>query len=373
MKNVVAVLLAVLIIGTTPAVASEYGEITADAMATKGKGADVTAASELVEAVESGETTGIDNETLTANVSGTNTTMSDDPAPAEATGVDTQTYDPTESVDVQFLDLNDSLDNYTVNVTVPQIDTSGIVMQSTDYSCGPAALATVLQNIGINTTEGELKVLAGTDESGTSMYGLVRAVHAKGLSAVGMRLSVDDLKPNMIVHVIKDGEGHYSVVRDVTSESIYLADPSKGNIVLSRKEFSAIFTGNVLVISDPNMQVNQTAEQANNTNTSTVQAENQTLASEEMESIKGQSTVANPETSQILTSEIMESIRGKKLKLKRMITYITYWTYEKWYWVSVEPHRKFSRKHRRVIWYTGYWIYRWVEHRIYLSENFRVY
>jgi predicted double-glycine peptidase len=48
-------------------------------------------------------------------------------------------------------------------------------MQSTGYSCGPAALATVLQNIGISVTEGELKVLAGTDASGTSMYGLVRA------------------------------------------------------------------------------------------------------------------------------------------------------------------------------------------------------
>ncbi|MEN4007358.1 MAG: hypothetical protein PQ975_11405 [Methanobacterium sp.] len=34
------------------------------------------------------------------------------------------------------------------NENVLQIDTSGIVMQSTDYSCGPAALATVLQKIG---------------------------------------------------------------------------------------------------------------------------------------------------------------------------------------------------------------------------------
>ncbi|MEN4006038.1 MAG: cysteine peptidase family C39 domain-containing protein [Methanobacterium sp.] len=52
-------------------------------------------------------------------------------------------------------------------------------MQSTAYICGPAALATVLQNIGIGVTEQELKVLAGTDTSGTSMYGLVRAAKAK--------------------------------------------------------------------------------------------------------------------------------------------------------------------------------------------------
>ncbi|MEN4005882.1 MAG: cysteine peptidase family C39 domain-containing protein [Methanobacteriaceae archaeon] len=36
-------------------------------------------------------------------------------------------------------------------------------MQSTAYSCGPAALATVLQNMSINSTEEKLMVLAGTD------------------------------------------------------------------------------------------------------------------------------------------------------------------------------------------------------------------
>ncbi|MEN4018216.1 MAG: hypothetical protein PQ968_07175 [Methanobacterium sp.] len=70
----IAVLLAVLIIGTAPAFAIPHGE-TADTMAVKGKGADVAAASELVEAVESRQATGAENETLTANVSGTNTTM----------------------------------------------------------------------------------------------------------------------------------------------------------------------------------------------------------------------------------------------------------------------------------------------------------
>ncbi|MEN4007320.1 MAG: C39 family peptidase [Methanobacteriaceae archaeon] len=182
-------------------------------------------------------------------------------------------------------------------------------MQSTDYSCGPAALATVLQNIGISATEGELKVLAGTNnETGTNMYGLARAVHAKGLNATGMKLSVDDLRTNMIVHVILDGEGHYSVIREITESSVKLADPSKGNIVLSRGEFAEIFTGNVLVISDPNMQVNQTgtSEQTNGT-----QAEN--LTAGEMESIKGQSsTSVLSENSELLTSEQMQTtIRGR--------------------------------------------------------------
>ena len=93
--------------------------------------------------------------------------------------------------------LNDS----TENLTIPQKDTTGIVMQCTDYSYGPAALATVLQNMNINSTEEKLVILAGTDESGTTMHGLVQAAQSKGLSATGMKLSVDDLKPNNIVHI----------------------------------------------------------------------------------------------------------------------------------------------------------------------------
>jgi predicted double-glycine peptidase len=53
--------------------------------------------------------------------------------------------------------------------------------------------------MGINVTEQKLMVLSVTDKLGTSMCGLVRAAQSKGLSATGMKLSVDDLKPNNIV------------------------------------------------------------------------------------------------------------------------------------------------------------------------------
>ena len=163
-------------------------------------------------------------------------------------------------------------------------------MQSTDYSCGPAALATVLQNMGINVTEQELKVLAGTDVSGTSMHGLAQAARSKGLNATGMRLSIDELRPDMIVHVINDGTPHYSVIKEVTNESVRLADPSLGNIELTREKFSEVYSGYALVITDPNMgapdlSVNETSNQTNNTDTVNVQPE--TLTAETMKTISG--------------------------------------------------------------------------------------
>ncbi|MEN4018220.1 MAG: cysteine peptidase family C39 domain-containing protein [Methanobacterium sp.] len=139
--------------------------------------------------------------------------------------------------DTQDLNINPENDT----VTTPQKDTSGIVIQTRDYSCGPTALATVLQNIGISVTEQELIVLAGTDTSGTTMHGLSEVTKAKGVNTVGMRLSVDDLKPNNIVYIILDGQCHYSVIRKISNESVYLADPSLGNIEMSNEH--SVFGG----------------------------------------------------------------------------------------------------------------------------------
>jgi len=47
------------------------------------------------------------------------------------------------------------------NVTV---DSDGVVLQTSNYTCGPAALATLLQRLGVNTAEDELAELAGTTE-----------------------------------------------------------------------------------------------------------------------------------------------------------------------------------------------------------------
>jgi len=121
-------------------------------------------------------------------------------------------------------------------------------------------------------------------------YGLVRAAQAKGLSASGMKISTDELRPDNIVHVILDGTPHYSVVREITNESVRLADPSLGNIELTREKFNEIYSGNALVITNLNMEapgvsVNETSNQTNNTDTVNVQPE--TLTAETMKTISG--------------------------------------------------------------------------------------
>jgi len=309
MKVIITIMLVALIIGITPAcaVATSAGLQTADPMAVKGKGVEAEAASELTEQSQTEQNTTTNNETLNTTTEATNPTNTGTSTTTTDSSTITTESSATTSIETspitetgQIMENIETTDNQTTSDIIPDLNTTGIVMQTTNYTCGPAALATVLNNMGINATEQELANLAGTDENGTTMYGLAEAAKTKGLNAVGMKLSVDDLKPNNIVFITVDGGPHYSVVREVTENSVLLADPSLGNIEISKEKFSEVYSGNALVITDPNAparevgnltQVNGTTEQTSNgadTNSTSVQADNsKTLTIEDMQSIKG--------------------------------------------------------------------------------------
>ena len=162
-----------------------------------------------------------------------------------------------------------------------QIDTTGVVIQNNIWNCGPASLATVLNNMGINATQDELASLSGTDKSGTSMYGLAHAAQVKGLNATGIILSVDQLKPEYIVLLITVNGLHYSVITRITNTTVYLADSSFGNINMTLEDFTAMYTGYALII-------------INNSTSSTVNGT--VLTNEQMQNIKG---TADPVTTAI--------------------------------------------------------------------------
>lgn len=154
---------------------------------------------------------------------------------------------------------------------ISQIDTSGVVIQSNIWNCGPASLATVLKNLGVNITQEEIADLAGTDKKGTTMYGLFHTAQIKGLNAVGVILSIDQLKPNYIVLLNINGLYHFSVIKSINSTTIYLADSAFGNINMPLKNFTGIYSGYTLIVKTKN----------STTTNGTI------LTNEQMETIKG--------------------------------------------------------------------------------------
>ncbi|MDP3485512.1 MAG: cysteine peptidase family C39 domain-containing protein, partial [Methanobacteriaceae archaeon] len=145
-----------------------------------------------------------------------------------------------------------SANNFTGNwiIDASEIDSNNIVVATTIYTCGPAALATVMMHMGLNATEENLANWAGTDETGTSMWGLVQAANKTGLTAYGLRLSIDQLKTDYIVVLSIDDNKHYAIIRNITNSTVYLIDPNLGNIEMNLTDFNNAYTGYALVINN---------------------------------------------------------------------------------------------------------------------------
>lgn len=119
-----------------------------------------------------------------------------------------------------------------------------VVRQRYDYSCGAAALATLLRYGFGNpaTEEGVLKQLFGllTDEEkvtsrkeGFSLRDLQRVSHARRFKAEGFRIAPEDLDKisgPVLVYIEPRGYKHFAVLRGVKGGRVYLADPARGNI-----------------------------------------------------------------------------------------------------------------------------------------------
>lgn len=137
------------------------------------------------------------------------------------------------------------------------MDTTGVVMQNNIWNCGPASLATVLNRLGVtNVTQDEIASLAGTDYTGTSMAGLAYAANLKGsnqnITATGMLITnVAQLQPNNIVLLSSvSGLYHYCVITGISSTTVFLADSEIGNINMTIGNFTSVYMGYVLVVTN---------------------------------------------------------------------------------------------------------------------------
>ena len=186
-------------------------------------------------------------------------------------------------------------------------------MATSVYTCGPAALATILKSMGIYTTEAEIAKLAGTDETGTSLYGLKTAAQAKGATAIGARLTTDQLKTNYMVVLSINGVNHFEVVLNITDTTVYLFDPNLGNIEMTLDNFNELYTGVALLIND--------------------QA---------------------PANATILTDEEMQNIKALAYKVKKTVTKV--WVPGYYYKAGVKwVDTSYYVPRLSLVWVNGYW------------------
>lgn len=71
-----------------------------------------------------------------------------------------------------------------------------------------------------------------------------------GVSAIGARLTVDQLKTNYLIVLDIDGRKHFEIIKNITTTTVYLFDPNLGNIEMTIDKFNEMYTGVALVLND---------------------------------------------------------------------------------------------------------------------------
>lgn len=117
----------------------------------------------------------------------------------------------------------------------------GIIKQDLDYSCGAASIATLLNNYFYqNTTEEQILAIMDKGDLKASFLDMQRALTTLGFNSQGLAVSYDTLKTlkaPAIVYIKHRKTDHFSVIRGINENFVWLADPSLGNRVLSKEDF----------------------------------------------------------------------------------------------------------------------------------------
>ncbi len=138
-----------------------------------------------------------------------------------------------------------------------------IVRQAYDYSCGSAALTTVLEHY-LGRTFGERQIMEGllhygdaeriVQQRGFSMLDFKKLVTALGYPSGGFRAEIEDLAEldhPAIVPINYAGFKHFVVVREVRDGRVFVADPAMGNISFTIPLFEEHWDQNVLFVVFP--------------------------------------------------------------------------------------------------------------------------
>ena len=157
----------------------------------------------------------------------------------------------------------------TVNVTSKKESQFRSTMrQRYDYSCGSAALATLLSS-GYEDAVSEGMVFSKMYEAGDkerirtqgfSLLDMKKYLESEGYQADGFRISLDKLAelgvPAITILNMK-GYHHFVVIKGIAGNEILVSDPAAGTTVLPRPQFETMWNGVLFVIRNrKNVAVN---------------------------------------------------------------------------------------------------------------------
>jgi len=142
----------------------------------------------------------------------------------------------------------------TNNKTVPHHSDYRLFLQTTAWTCGPAALRFVLAHYGIEITENELAKLSGTQENvGTTLLGLKQSAESLGMKVKGQRWNWVRLTQEKNPVLVYISDSHYVVVLASDAETVTFFDPGSGKLTHSKEDFLGVWNG--IVLAFPSQEV----------------------------------------------------------------------------------------------------------------------
>lgn len=140
-----------------------------------------------------------------------------------------------------------------------ELKVRSVVLQKYDYSCGSAAVATLLTyHYGHPITE-EVVFRMMFDhgnqekirEEGFSLLDMKRFLEAHGYPADGFEVSLDDVSNAgipAIVLMVDNGYHHFVVVKGMRGNKLLLGDPAVGLRVVPREQFEASWPSRIVFV-----------------------------------------------------------------------------------------------------------------------------
>lgn len=135
------------------------------------------------------------------------------------------------------------------------------VRQQADFSCGSAALATLLTyHYAMPTVEAEVferMMIDGDQErirrQGFSFLDMQRFLATRGLQSNGYRMPLarfEQLRVPAIALIDESGYRHFVVLRGIDDQRVLLADPNLGTRTMRRDRFERIWNGVLFFVTD---------------------------------------------------------------------------------------------------------------------------
>ncbi|KWR89119.1 C39 family peptidase [Cupriavidus sp. IDO] len=133
------------------------------------------------------------------------------------------------------------------------------IRQQYDFSCGSAAVATLLTyqygdpvseqlvfaNMYVNGDQAKIR------QEGFSLLDMKRFLESRGFLADGYELPLSKLEETQvpaIVLVVENGYHHFVVVKGVKGDRVLIGDPARGTRAISREHFEQIWESQLLFV-----------------------------------------------------------------------------------------------------------------------------